>query len=134
VSAVVNAHRLGKRYRRRWALSECDLEIPAGHVVGLVGPNGAGKTTLLHLAVGLLTPTAGSIGAGALGRSRPAGADRLRGAGHPHLRPPQRGRPPRHGRAFEPGLGRGHGARPHRVLALAVAVGAFTVWWVRRID
>jgi ABC-2 type transport system ATP-binding protein len=29
--------------------------------VGLVGPNGAGKTTLLHLAVGLLSPTAGSI-------------------------------------------------------------------------
>jgi ABC-2 type transport system ATP-binding protein len=30
-------------------------------VVGLVGPNGAGKTTLIHLAVGLLTPNAGSI-------------------------------------------------------------------------
>jgi ABC-2 type transport system ATP-binding protein len=27
----------------------------------LVGPNGAGKSTLLHLAVGLLTPTTGSI-------------------------------------------------------------------------
>jgi ABC-2 type transport system ATP-binding protein len=52
---------LGKRYGRRWALSECDLDIPSGHVVGLVGPNGAGKTTLLHLAVGLLTPSAGSI-------------------------------------------------------------------------
>ncbi|HWF14792.1 MAG TPA: ABC transporter ATP-binding protein [Acidimicrobiales bacterium] len=61
MSAVLNAHRLGKRYGRRWALNECDLEIPAGHVVGLVGPNGAGKTTLLHLAVGLLTPTAGTI-------------------------------------------------------------------------
>jgi ABC-2 type transport system ATP-binding protein len=30
-------------------------------VVALVGPNGAGKTTLLHLAVGLLTPTTGSV-------------------------------------------------------------------------
>ena len=29
--------------------------------MGLVGPNGAGKTTLLHIAVGLLSPTAGSI-------------------------------------------------------------------------
>jgi ABC-2 type transport system ATP-binding protein len=29
--------------------------------VGLVGPNGAGKSTLLQLAVGLLTPSAGSI-------------------------------------------------------------------------
>ena len=41
--------------------SDCDLQIPAGHVVGLVGPNGAGKTTLLQLAVGLLSPTAGTI-------------------------------------------------------------------------
>src|SRR6478735_2019935 len=52
---------LGKRYRRRWALADCTLSIPAGHVVGLVGPNGAGKTTLLNLAVGLLTPTTGTI-------------------------------------------------------------------------
>jgi ABC-2 type transport system ATP-binding protein len=61
VSWVLDAQGLGKRYSRRWALRECDLQIPAGHVVGLVGPNGAGKTTLLHLAVGLLTPSAGSI-------------------------------------------------------------------------
>ena len=52
---------LGKRYGRRWALSGCTLEVPAGHVVGLVGPNGAGKSTLLELAVGLIEPTAGSI-------------------------------------------------------------------------
>jgi ABC-2 type transport system ATP-binding protein len=61
VSWVLDAQGLGKRYGRRWALEDCDLQIPSGHVVGLVGPNGAGKTTLLHLAVGLLDPTAGSI-------------------------------------------------------------------------
>jgi ABC-2 type transport system ATP-binding protein len=61
VSWVLDAQSLGKRYGRRWALNDCDLQIPTGHVVGLVGPNGAGKTTLLHLAVGLLTPSAGSI-------------------------------------------------------------------------
>jgi ABC-2 type transport system ATP-binding protein len=61
VTAVIEARGLGKRYRRRWALQDCTLEIPAGHVTGLVGPNGAGKTTLLSLAVGLLTPTAGTI-------------------------------------------------------------------------
>ena len=58
---VISAEDLGKRYRQKWALKGCDLVIPGGHVVGLVGPNGAGKTTLLHLAVGLLSPTAGSI-------------------------------------------------------------------------
>jgi len=61
VSAVIEADGLGKRYRRKWALTDCTLSIPAGHVVGLVGPNGAGKTTLLSLAVGLLAPDAGTI-------------------------------------------------------------------------
>jgi ABC-2 type transport system ATP-binding protein len=61
MTAVLSAHGLGKRYGRRWALSDCTLEVPAGRVVGLVGPNGAGKTTLLHLAVGLLAPTSGTI-------------------------------------------------------------------------
>jgi ABC-2 type transport system ATP-binding protein len=62
MTAVLDARGLGKKYRKRWALRDCTLEVPAGRVVGLVGPNGAGKTTLLHLAVGLLQPTAGQIG------------------------------------------------------------------------
>ena len=61
MTAVLEAQGLGKRYGRRWALSDCTLQIPFGRVVGLVGPNGAGKTTLLNLAVGLLAPTAGTI-------------------------------------------------------------------------
>jgi len=61
VSAVIDAAGLGKRYGRKWALTDCTLEIPSGHVVGLVGPNGAGKSTLLNLSVGLLSPTAGRI-------------------------------------------------------------------------
>ena len=61
MNAVLQTRGLGKRYRRRWALSDCTLEIPAGRIAGLVGPNGAGKTTLLHLAIGLLQPTVGTI-------------------------------------------------------------------------
>jgi ABC-2 type transport system ATP-binding protein len=61
MTAVIEAEALGKRYRKMWALSDCTLSIPAGHVVGLVGPNGAGKTTLLNLATGMLAPTAGTI-------------------------------------------------------------------------
>jgi ABC-2 type transport system ATP-binding protein len=58
---VIESSGLGKRYGRAWALRDCTLAIPAGHVVALVGPNGAGKTTLLSMAVGLATPTAGVI-------------------------------------------------------------------------
>ena len=61
MTSALHATDLGKRYGRKWALSSCTLDIPTGHVVGLVGPNGAGKTTLLHLAVGLLTPSTGSL-------------------------------------------------------------------------
>ena len=58
---AVAARGLGRRYGRRWALSDCTLTIPAGHVVGLVGPNGAGKTTLISLMTGMLAPTTGTI-------------------------------------------------------------------------
>jgi ABC-2 type transport system ATP-binding protein len=61
MTAVLEARELGKKYRRRWALSDCTLSIPAGRVAGLVGPNGAGKTTLLHLATGMAAPSAGHI-------------------------------------------------------------------------
>ncbi|MFG2825260.1 ABC transporter ATP-binding protein [Kitasatospora sp. NPDC048365] len=61
MSSVIRARGLGKRYRRRWALQDCHLDVPAGKVVGLVGPNGAGKSTLLNLASGMLAPTEGEI-------------------------------------------------------------------------
>ena len=75
MSTVLRAAGLGKRYRRRWALSDCTLDVPAGRVVGLVGPNGAGKSTLLNLAVGLLTPSAGSIEV--LGRKPAASTEQM---------------------------------------------------------
>ncbi|MGW0881799.1 ABC transporter ATP-binding protein [Streptomyces sp. NPDC002671] len=62
---------LGKRYGRTWALRDCSLAVPAGHVVGLVGANGAGKTTLLSLAVGLTRATTGQV---RVAGGRPAGS------------------------------------------------------------
>src|SRR5689334_11737078 len=59
--SIIEASGLGKRYGGTWALRECSLAIPAGHVTALVGPNGAGKTTLLNLAVGLAAPSAGGV-------------------------------------------------------------------------
>jgi len=73
---VIEASELGKRYGSTWALRECTLAIPDGHVAALVGPNGAGKTTLLNLAVSLTDPTVGSVAVlGGLPAGSPAALD-----------------------------------------------------------
>jgi ABC-2 type transport system ATP-binding protein len=74
---VVEARGLGKRYGGTWALRDCSLAIPDGHVVALVGPNGAGKSTLLNLAVGLTAPSAGVVTV--LGGQRPGSPAALDG-------------------------------------------------------
>ena len=58
---IVETAGLGRRYGSTWALRDCTLAIPEGHLVALVGPNGAGKSTLLNLIVGLAFPTAGDV-------------------------------------------------------------------------
>ncbi len=73
---IIETSGLGKRYGSTWALRECSLAVPAGHVTALVGPNGAGKTTLLNLAVGLAEPTAGTVTVlGGLAAGSPAALD-----------------------------------------------------------
>jgi ABC-2 type transport system ATP-binding protein len=60
IKNIIETTDLGKRYGRSWALHDCALAVPAGHLTALVGPNGAGKTTLMNLLVGLTIPTAGT--------------------------------------------------------------------------
>lgn len=52
---------LSKKYGKKQALKNVNLEIPAGKIIGLLGPNGSGKTTLIKLINNLLTPTEGEI-------------------------------------------------------------------------
>ena len=56
---VIEAEGLGRRYRSVLALSDIDIEIGVGEIVGLVGPDGAGKTTLLQLFAAILDPSEG---------------------------------------------------------------------------
>ncbi len=56
---AIHTTELGKRFGSNWALQDCSVSVPPGHVTALVGPNGAGKTTLLKLLVGLCAPSAG---------------------------------------------------------------------------
>ncbi|HLB61205.1 MAG TPA: ATP-binding cassette domain-containing protein, partial [Actinomycetota bacterium] len=46
------------------ALTDVDLLVNEGEIVGLIGPNGAGKTTLFNIVTGLLARTDGSLAFG----------------------------------------------------------------------
>ena len=52
---------LTKKYNNFYALSNLDLTLERGQIVGLLGPNGRGKTTLIKLINGLLIPTDGRV-------------------------------------------------------------------------
>ncbi|MFC6704851.1 ABC transporter ATP-binding protein [Flexivirga alba] len=58
---VIETSGLGRRYGHSWALRDCTIAVPEGHLVALVGPNGAGKSTFLHLVVGLASPSEGEV-------------------------------------------------------------------------
>src|SRR5690242_2085584 len=60
MTTAIHTEGLGKRYGKKWALSDCTFDVPEGRVCGLVGANGAGKTTLLRMLAGLSNPSTGS--------------------------------------------------------------------------
>ena len=52
---------IGKRFGPVQALTDIDLDVPAGQVTALVGDNGAGKCTLVKCIAGIWEPSAGEI-------------------------------------------------------------------------
>src|ERR1700755_2509889 len=56
----VVARGLGKRFGDLWALTDLDLDVAPGTVLGLLGHNGAGKTTAIRILTTLSAPTEGS--------------------------------------------------------------------------
>lgn len=61
MSIILECSRLTKNFGSKTAISEVDLKIERGQIVGLLGPNGSGKSTLIKMANELLTPTSGNI-------------------------------------------------------------------------
>ena len=43
------------------AVSDFNMELYKGELIGLIGPNGAGKTTVFNILSGVYTPTSGQI-------------------------------------------------------------------------
>ncbi|MFB0509887.1 MAG: ABC transporter ATP-binding protein, partial [bacterium] len=61
MSALLEINKLTKSFGGLKAVSDFDLNINTGELVGLIGPNGAGKTTVFNLITGMYNPTLGSI-------------------------------------------------------------------------
>lgn len=53
--------KLNKKIGRQAVLTDVNLRLEEGEVIGLLGPNGAGKSTLMKTIVGLLPPTSGNV-------------------------------------------------------------------------
>src|SRR2546421_3688631 len=51
----------GSRYETLWALSDVNLEVRRGEMLGVIGHNGAGKSTLLKLLSRITRPTTGEV-------------------------------------------------------------------------
>lgn len=58
---LIEARGLARRYGARAAVSELNLTLRKGEILGLLGPNGAGKSTTMKMLAGCLAPSAGSV-------------------------------------------------------------------------
>ena len=57
----VRAVGLTRAFDDRVAVSDLDLTVRRGRVLGVLGPNGSGKSTTVRMLTGLLRPTSGSV-------------------------------------------------------------------------
>jgi simple sugar transport system ATP-binding protein len=58
---VLRCEHISKRYGAVTALTDVNLHLKRGEVLGLIGDNGAGKSTLLKILCGFQPPSAGRI-------------------------------------------------------------------------
>lgn len=61
MNPILECKGLTRKFNHFFALSNVDLTLERGKIIGLLGPNGSGKTTLIKLINGLLLPTDGQI-------------------------------------------------------------------------
>ena len=58
---MIRLENLQKRFGRRVAVENLDLEIPEGALYGLLGHNGAGKSTTIGMILGQVIPDRGRV-------------------------------------------------------------------------
>ena len=59
--SVLKVSNLSKNFGGIKAVTDINLNIEKGQIIGLIGPNGAGKTTFFNLLTGMYSPTTGEI-------------------------------------------------------------------------
>ncbi len=58
---LIETKALNRRYGAAMAVSDLNLSLRKGEILGLLGPNGAGKTTTLRMLAGTLAASSGSV-------------------------------------------------------------------------
>ena len=58
---LLRLHGVSRAFGGLRAVSNVDLAVQSGEILGLIGPNGAGKTTLFNLITGVFLPTEGRV-------------------------------------------------------------------------
>lgn len=71
--SLLSVEKLTKSFGGLTAVSNVNMNIEKGELIGLIGPNGAGKTTLFNLLTGVYTPSSGSIKINIDGNTREIG-------------------------------------------------------------
>jgi branched-chain amino acid transport system ATP-binding protein len=59
--ALLDVQHLTQYFGGLRAVSDFNIQLEHGEIVGLIGPNGAGKTTVFNVMTGVYTPTKGTI-------------------------------------------------------------------------
>ena len=58
---IIEVRDVTMRFGGLTAVSQLDIRIPRGGIVGRIGPNGAGKTTVFNVITGFYTPQEGKV-------------------------------------------------------------------------
>ena len=58
---ILETRKLGITFGGLVAVSDFNIQVFKGELVGLIGPNGAGKTTVFNMLTGVYKPTEGSV-------------------------------------------------------------------------
>ncbi len=61
MSYLIESNHLCKKFGNKQALTDINLRIERGRIIGLLGPNGSGKSTMIKMINGLMMPTEGEV-------------------------------------------------------------------------